>query len=438
MDLLTLALPICVSILIGALIGLEREKAKQTTKGGLSAIGIRTDILICLFGAIAAYMGKEINPILFMICFATIIIFTTSSYIYLAVKHDKIGVTTEISTILVFLYGAMAMAGYLQLAVILAIVTTLTLSVKEFLHKAVYSLKGSEIFDTLKFAIIAFIVLPFLPNQNYDLTIFNFIFPGTTPPEAFNQINVLNPYNIWFLVVLVSGISFLGYILVKVLGKSRGIGFAGLVGGLYSSTATSLTLAHKSKEMPKTRAPFIAGITLACAISFIRTFIEIRAMNAELFSRTLLPVSIMFLYLLFVGFYFMFASKKETIEHRHTDKFETPFNLRSAMKLGTFIISALILAKICLTYADVNWYYIISAGMAFFAIDDPVVISTSATAGTLISFDNAKNIILLVLYLNMVQKVALVYFFGNRRLTKSMAMIFAGLLAVTLVAFFYL
>lgn len=435
MEMLNIFIPVGVSVLIGALIGLEREKAKQATKG-MSAIGIRTDILICLFGAIAAFLGQTINPILFIICLAAMLALTISSYIYLSIKHNRIGFTTEISTILVFLYGAMAMAGYLQLAVILAIITTLILSVRKFLHKAVYNMKSREIFDTLKFAIIAFIVLPFLPNNNYDLTIFSYIFPGQQPPEAFNQINVLNPYNIWFLVVLVSGISFLGYILVKVLGKSRGIGFAGLVGGLYSSTATSLTLSHRSKEMPRTKAPFIAGIVLACAISFIRTFIEIRALNADLFSRTLIPVSMMFLYLLIVGFYFMFASKHEKVE-QHADKFETPFNLRSAMKLGTFIVSALIIAKILLTYADVNWYYLISAAMAFFAIDDPIIISTSATAGTLISFENAKNIILMVLYLNMVQKVALVYFFGNRRLVKQMATIFGGLLVVTLTAFFY-
>ncbi len=435
MDLITVVLPIGVSILIGSLIGLEREKTKQATKG-LSAIGIRTDILICLFGAVSAFLGQQINPILFYICLGTMMILTISSYIYLSISHGRIGVTTEISTILVFLFGAMAMAGYLQLSVTLAIITTLILSVRQYLHKAVYNIKGSEIFDTLKFAIIAFIILPFLPNSNYDLTIFNYIFPGVQPPAAFNQINVLNPYNIWFLVVLVSGISFLGYILVKIFGKNRGIGFAGMVGGLYSSTATSLALAHKSKEMPKTVTPFIAGITLACSISFLKTFIEIRAMNVDLFSRTLIPVSLMFVYLLVVGLYFLFTSKKEKIDH-HTEKYETPFSLRSAIKLGTIIISALIVAKLLLTYAGVNWYYVISSAMAFFAIDDPIIISTSATAGSLISFDNAKNIIMLVLFLNMIQKIALVFFFGNRKLVKTLACVFGGLFLVSLFGFLY-
>jgi|WetSurMetagenome_2_1015567.scaffolds.fasta_scaffold22229_2 uncharacterized membrane protein (DUF4010 family) len=435
MDIFTTVAPLGASILIGALIGLEREKAKQITKNGLSAVGIRTDILICLFGAVSAFLGQSINPFIFIICLASLLTLTISSYIYLATKHNRIGITTEVSTILVFLYGAMCMTGYLQIAIILAILTMLILSVRKILHKAVYSIKDSEIFDTIKFAIIAFIILPFLPNVNYDQQIFSFFLPGQTPPAAFNQVNVMNPYTIWFLVVLVSGISFLGYILVKVMGKNRGIGFAGMVGGLYSSTATSLTLAQKSKEMPKTTSPFITGIILACAISFLRSFIEIRALNGELFNRIFIPVAMMFVYLLAIGLYFMFTKRKEKIEH--TDHFETPFNLVKAIKLGAYIVGSLIIAKIALSYANINLYYVIASAMAFFAIDDPVVISTSASAGTLISYEHAKNIILLVTFLNMVQKTALVYFFGNKKLFKPIALIFAGLLLVTLIGLVY-
>jgi uncharacterized membrane protein (DUF4010 family) len=437
MDLINTILPLGACILIGALIGLEREKTKQITKG-VSAVGIRTDILIAIFGAVAAFLGKNVNPVIFIICLAAMLALTISSYIYLSITHGRIGVTTEISTILVFLYGAMAMGGYLQLAVILAIVTMLVLSVRTVIHKAVYNINDRELFDTIKFAIIAFIILPFLPNADYDQSIFSFFFPGQTPPAAFSQINVLNPNRIWFLVVLVSGISFLGYILVKVLGKNRGIGFAGLVGGLYSSTATSLTLSHKSKEMPRTRTPFIAGIILACAVSFMRTFIEVRALNAELFSRIFLPVSIMFIYLFGIGLYYMF-SKKEAEEKikNHSEQFETPFNLKKAIKLGTYIVGALVIAKIALSYANINLYYIISSAMAFFAIDDPVVISTSASAGTLINYDHAKNIILIVTYLNMAQKTALMYFFGNKKLVKPLALIFGGLLLVTVAGLVY-
>ena len=434
MDLTNTILPIGVSILIGAIIGLEREKSKQIAKG-VSAVGIRTDILIALFGAISAFFGKAFSPVLFLICLSTVVIFNIASYIYLSITMKRIGITTEISTIIVFLLGAMCMTGYMQLAVILGIVTTLVLSLREQLHKVVEEIKTREIYDTIKFAIIAFIILPFLPNQNFDDQVFKFFLPNTSPPANFNQIQILNPYNIWFLIVLVSGISFLGYILIKTIGKKKGIGISGLIGGLYSSTATSLSLAHKSKQYRDIKRPFITGIVLACGISYIRTFIELRTLNSALFTRTLIPVGLMFIYLMIVGLYLLLGKKHENITH--SAEFKTPFELTEAIKLGGFIIGALLIAKIVLSYAGISIYYIVASLMAFFAIDDPVVISTAASAGKLITFDQAKNIVLLIVFLNMAQKVGLMYFFGNRKLVKPMAIIFGGLLIVTLAGFFF-
>lgn len=433
-ELIDLSLPIGASILVGALIGLEREKAKQASKG-VSAIGIRTDILICLFGAIAAFLGKTFHPLLFILSLGAMLALIIASYIYISVTKKRVGVTTEISTILVFLLGAMTMFGYMQLAIAIAIVITLILSLRGFLHKAVTNINRRELFDTIKFAIIAFIVLPFLPNQNYDQQVFSYIFPNVTLPLNFSQIEILNPYRIWFLVVLVSGISFLGYILVKTIGKKKGIGITGLIGGLYSSTATSLSLAHKSKLHPGIRMPFVTGIVLACGISFLRTFIELRALNAELFTRTLIPVGMMFVYLMITGFYLLLSKKQEHIEH--TTKFKTPFELKEGFKLGGYIVFALLAAKIILPYLGINLFYLVASLMAFFAIDDPILISVAISAGKLISYGEAKNVVILVLILNMVQKVGMMYVFGNRKLVKPMAVIFGGFVLVSLAGFIY-
>ncbi len=434
MDFQTIILPLLTSILVGGLIGLEREKAQEERKS-VSPVGIRTDILISLFGAISVLLGKTYHPTIFLICLSALLVFSIASYIYLAITQKRIGITTEISTILVYLLGALAMMGSMQLAVILAIFITLTLSLRNYLHRAINHLNHREILDTIKFSIITFIILPFLPNKSFDDQIFRFLWPGNEMPAAFHQIEILNPYNIWFLVVLVSGISFLGYVLVKTIGRNKGISVTGLIGGLYSSTATSLALAHKSKAHPQIQKPFITGIVLACSISFLRTFIELRALNEQLFWRSFLPISMMFIYLLTIGLV-LFFSKKEKSIHNGTE-FTTPFKLTEALKLSGFIVGALFIAKVLLSYGGVNYYYLIAAAMALFAIDDPIIISTAASAGTLVNFDHAKNIILMVTYLNMVQKVGLVYFFGNRKLTKPIAWIFGGLFLVSLAGFLY-
>lgn len=434
MDILNVMFPIGASILIGALIGLEREKTKQTS-GGVSAIGIRTDILICLFGAVAAFLGKTFSPVLFLVCLTAMLVFTIASYIYLSIAKKRIGITTEISTILVFLLGGLTMAGYMQLSVILAVIITLVLSLRTVLHKAVTQINSREIYDTIKFAIIAFIILPFLPDKDFDHQIFAYLFPSTSIPASFEQIQVLNPYHIWFLVVLVSGISFLGYILVKTIGNKKGIGITGLIGGLYSSTATSLSLANKSKNHPEITTPFITGIVLACGISFIRTFIFLRALNEQLFTRTLIPIAMMFVYLMVVGLVMLFSKKKEKITA--SPELKTPFELSEALKLGGFITGTLLIAKIVLSFTGVDLYYFFSSLMAFFAIDDPVIISAAASAGKLITMDQAKNVVLLVLFLNMIQKVFMVYLFGNRKLFSPLAKIYGGLFLVSLVGFLY-
>ena len=424
-----------VSILLGTLIGIEREKQKQKTKNK-SPLGIRTSILISLFGTLSTYLGIIYNPAIFYISIITIILLVLSSHINLILKYNRIGITTEISAILLFIYGSMCAIDQIQLAVILTIITTLILSAKTYMHNMSEAISKQELFDTIKFAIIAFIILPILPNQNYDQQIFGTFFPQMATTQ--NSIDILNPYKIWLLIVFISGISFLGYILIKLLNKKLGISLTGLIGGLYSSTATSLTLANKSKKFPKTINPFLAGIVLACAISFIKSFIFIKALNETLFQKTLFPLSIMFLYMLITGLYLMFTSKKEPKHQKEEKNFDTPFSIKNALKLGLLIIIALIVAKISLTYADISLYYVVAILSAFFAIDDPIVVSTASTAGHLINYTDAKNIILLVTYLNMSQKVLIVYLFGNKKLTKPLFLVFFGLFLVTLIGFLYL
>lgn len=440
MDTQSILIAFATSILIGALIGVDRERNKQINKN-LSQIGIRTCILISLFGATSAWLGQTINPLIIYISFLSLILLIVASYIYLMTKYQRIGITTEITSILLFIFGAMCTSGMLEIAISLAIITALVLSTRIYLHNIATSISDSELFDTIKFAIIAFIILPLLPNQSFDEAIFGSWLPTENIHESVATLNVINPYNIWMLVVFVSGVSYFGYIMIKLLGQKAGISLTGLMGGLYSSTATSLTLAANSLKMKKIINPFLAGIILACAISFIKTFIFIRTLNTELFEKTLLPIGLMFLYLMAVGLYYVLRSaKKESIAspEKTLSSLKSPFSLYSALKLTGFIIAALVIAKISLSYAGIELYYIVAILSAFFAIDDPIIVSTAATAGTLLDYTNAKNIILLVTFLNMIQKAAIVYFFGNRKLFLPLIKVFIGLLLVTGIGFLYL
>ena len=427
--------PILASILIGALIGLEREKTKIESHG-ISPVGVRTDILVCLFGAIAALFG-QINIWIFFTCLTALLVLTISGYIYMSITHGRVGITTEISTILVFLFGAMCAWGFIQLAGVLAILTALILSVREYLHNAVAKISQYELSDTIKFAVIAFIILPFLPNKSYDAYVLSFLPKITNNYQLLSQINILNPYNIWLLIVIISGISFVGYIMVKVLGKNKGISFSGLVGGLYSSTATTITLSEKSKDTPNIKTPYIAAIALACGISLFKNFIIVKTLNDELFIKCFATLALMFSYLLLAGFYLTYKSRKDKIEH-HNNHLETPFSLKKAIKLGTYITLALLFSEIILAYFSTKFYYVVAGIASFFASDDGIIISASSSSGKLLTLEAARTVVIMASFLNMAQKVFYMHFFGNKKLVKPLAIIILGLLLVTLFGLVYL
>ncbi len=326
--------------------------------------------------------------------------------------------------------------------IVIAVTTTLILSIKEYLHQAASKISSNEIIDAIKFLVISFVILPFLPNVSYDSTVIDFISLYTNLPEKASQLTILNPYNIWLIVVIVSAISFLGYILIRFLGNKKGIALTGFIGGFYSSTLTSLTLANQSKENILVTKPYVAGIVLACASSFFKLFILIQALNKDLFQRLFIPMNVLTLYLLAAGFVVIFTDKKNADNNAEiqdlTKTLESPFKLTTAIKFAIILTLTFVVANVVLAYANLSWYYVLAGLMAFFAVDDPIIVSTSQIAGTAMTLDLAKNIILGVILLNMIQKVFTVIVFGNRRLVWQMAIIFGGLILVTIPAMLYL
>lgn len=430
---------------IGAIVGLEREKSMQMNKEQ-SPIGIRTDILIGILGGSAVYLSQIINEWVFLITLISVI---TYSLLPLTRKENEgeklMSYKTAISSVIVFLMGALAFSGQIQVALAVAIITTFVLSLKYTLKQFIYGVSYPELIDGVKFVIIAFIILPFLPNIPYDQTLVGFFEPSTiTAPLA---TNIINPYRIWLLIVIISGLNFLGYILVKVFGKNKAYSLTGLIGGFYSSTVTSLNLSTTSKAHLDIKYPFVAGILLACGASFFKMMVLVRTLNMELFNRIFPSLLAMCIYLLCSGWMFhLYGEKKHqdgpTAKKRHNHKelvqIKSPLNLKSAFKLSVFVILTMLAANLILRYADVNLYYVLAALMAFLSVDDPIIISTADIAGTVLTMNVAKNIILGVIFLNFLQKLPMVWLFGNRKLLKPLALGLSGLLLVTALSLLYL
>ena len=215
---------------------------------------MRTFGLIALAGAMAAYVDAALaRPALALALFAAVAALVVVSAVVTARQGD-IGITTEVSALLAFLLGFLCVSGDVTLAAGLAVASGGVLALKQWLHNLARHIQSEDVEATLKFAIVTVIILPLVPNETY----------GPAP------LDVINPYKIWWMVVLISGLNFASYILVKIVGAEHGIGLTGLLGGLVSSTAVSLGFAQRSRTQPEQAPALALGILLAWTVMFFR------------------------------------------------------------------------------------------------------------------------------------------------------------------------
>jgi len=194
------------ALLIGVLIGMQREYAYSSNKEGGLFAGARTFALMSLFGALAALLSDLfLFPWVFIVLIVLLGVMVIVAYFISASERDEIGLTTEVAALITILIGGICYLHSVEVAAALGVVTTVLLAVKWELRQFVKVITQEDVFATLQFAVITAIILPVLPNRTF----------GPFP------LDVLNPYQIWKMVIFISGINFLGYILVKVVGPKK-------------------------------------------------------------------------------------------------------------------------------------------------------------------------------------------------------------------------
>lgn len=221
---LTSLMPFIISLCIGLLIGLERER-NPTARGGL-----RTFSLVALSGCLAALIGTQLAAP-WIIAAGLIVLggMMIATYFRRPDPADP-GTTTIAAVVVCYSLGVMVWLGYLQLAVTLAILTTVLLYFKPELRGVSQTLSRRDILSILQFGVLSLVILPILPNQGYG-------------PFA-----ALNPRQVWWMVVLVSGLSLAGYAALRLAGQRHGVLLTGLLGGAASSTATTLAFSRHVKN----------------------------------------------------------------------------------------------------------------------------------------------------------------------------------------------
>lgn len=388
------------ALVIGALIGLEREFFQQKEDSPDFA-GIRTFSLIALLGSVSSYLADDFGIILAALALGGLILMIVVSYSGALVRSKtETGITTEVAAILTFLFGVLVMGDHASVAIALAVITSLLLTFKGKLHGFIRNMSVDDIHVTLQFALVAAVILPLLPNRTID------------------PLGLLNPFQIWMMVVFISGIGFSGYVLMKIRGPSRGINLMGVLGGLASSTATTISFSSASREYPQMAQHYARAVVLASTVMFPRVLFLILVIHPPLAFKIIIP----FILMLLTGLIFIFVSQKnkspEAVAIHPEYKITNPLKLSTAIKFGLLFAFVLIVVEYSQKLLGSSGVYLASFLTGLTDVDAITLSVARLAKNAQLSSDVAGISVMIAALMNTVSKGAISYFSGSPELRK--------------------
>jgi uncharacterized membrane protein (DUF4010 family) len=274
----SLFVQMAIAVALGLLVGLQRER--QRTR----LAGIRTFPLITLFGVLCGTLGVVWGwGIVAAGLIAVAALTVMSNVLRMRDTGTDPGMTTEIAVLVMFGVGVALARGLAPQAVVAGAGVALLLHWKDPLHALAQRMGSKDFAAVMRLVLVALVILPALPDR------------------SFGPYNVLNPYRIWFVVVLIVGISLAGYVALQLFGRRGGALLAGILGGLISSTATTVSWARRSREVPEEGATAAVVVALASAVVFGRVLVEIAVVAPAVLAATAAPLAAMAAVMLAIG-----------------------------------------------------------------------------------------------------------------------------------------
>lgn len=385
------------SLAVGLLIGLERERSPA------AKAGLRTFALVALFGTVAAMLSEEIEtPWVLTGGLLVVGLMIIAAYWHEREANADPGTTTVAAVVVCYGLGAMIWHSHSALAVMLAIVVTLLLYFKAELRGISQNFSRRDLTSMLQFAVLSFIILPVLPDQNFG------------PYDA------LNPRQIWLMVVLISGVSLAGYVALRFIGQRYGVALLGIFGGLASSTATTLVYARRSSESEGLGRLAVVVILLANLVVLVRLSI-VSAVIAPALLPQLLPVlgSGLALGLAAAAFWWYQLRQQNDVP---IPEVSNPTELRTAIGFGLLYAVVLFFAAWLSDIAGSGGLYVVALVSGLTDVDAITVSSLRLFGlGKLPAFD-AVTAIGLGIISNIGFKFGLVFFIGGPLLAKRCAL----------------
>ena len=407
MESILLLQKILLALAIGALIGIERERRRIREE---VFAGVRTFMLTCLFGLLTGYLSQLFSSCLpIYIGLATVCSIAIVSYGMKSAKTRRVGLTTRTAFILAFIIGVIVFYEdypYL-ISISLGVITTLLLLSKESLHKFARGLKKNEIRDAILFAIIAFIILPLLPNKPLD------------------PFSAINPYVVWLVVVAILGISFFAYVAIKALG-SHGLVLTGLFGGFSSSTQLALVVANDVKRHKRLLYSSAFAVVIASSLMFFRQIIISLFFNVSLV-QAIIPFSLVGGLGISLSYLLWKKSKKE----KASISLSSPLALKPAFGFLAYLVFILLLTGFVRKYFAPEAIYLVAFLNGLVDVD-AITISLATASASGLSPLVAVNGMLIAATTNTLSKWFLIKWVGADKLAEEVKKFFLALIVVCL------
>ena len=385
-----------IALLLGTLLGLERGWSKREREPGSRIAGIRTHALIGLLGGLAALLSESLTGWAFPILLLAVTAIAVVAWRTRAEKVENFSITDSIGLLITFCIGAIAVAVDLVIATAVAVITAMVLDNKQEIHDLLKKLEARELDAALKLLLITAVMLPLLPNQPLG--------PG----------GALNPYEIWWMVVLIASISFVGYFAIRVGGAEKGILFTGMFAGLSSSTALTLHFARQSRRASDLSPLLAVGILIACGTMFPRVLVVATMLHPPMFTGLLAPVAVMTV-LLYLPAFLMWQKARKSADVAQPELNQNPLDLTSALLFGALLTIIMLAGEWLREWLGSAGIYLLSASSGVADVD-AITLSLTRMAEESIAVETAVLGIIIASAVNNLVKTGMAGVIGTRTL----------------------
>jgi len=377
-----------IALGVGALVGVEREHHKGDD---MVIAGIRTFPLVSVLGFLLAYIGQNAEELVpgmsaqylqqLSLIGIAIVAALAVGLMYIRFSMGVPGLTTPFALVITYVAGLLVGFGLIIEAVVVSVIVTFLLVSKKRLHAYAELLDDDELIGALEFIAIAFIAYPVTLQLDLE-----------PPYDIFNPGEPLAISNLFLIVVFVSSISFISFLLIRWQGASKGLRFSGLLGGLVSSEATTISLSNLAKSHKGIIRTAASGIILANATMFARDlavtiFADMSLATASLVALPLLALS-------GVGIALGYSMKAEKEVDGHELDVRSPFAIVPALKFGIIFLIITVFVYVVNTYLGQEYIYLVSLGGMVSSAAVAASVSSYVFLGELTAIEAAQIILL--------------------------------------------